>query len=126
MSYLHYTTECHEHHDVVRDYGALAPRIVCLCGSTSFRDEFARQNFRLTLAGFIVLSIGCDTKSGEGLLLTDADKITLDALHKRKIDLADVVFIINVGGYIGASTRSEIAYAKSLGKTIEWLEDAHR
>lgn len=81
---------------------------------------------RETLAGRIVLSIGIDTKSDTDLLLagelTQVDKDRLDELHLRKIDLADIVYILNVGGYIGESTRREIAYACQHGKVIRWLE----
>ena len=98
------------------------PEIVCLCGSTRFYQEFDRQNFRLTLEGKIVLSIGCNTKSDEGLCLTVDDKVRLDELHKRKIDLCDRVLVLNVGWYIGESTRSEIEYAKAHGKPVEYLE----
>ena len=50
-------------------------------------------------------------------------KEMLDDMHKRKIDMADEIFVINVGGYIGDSTRSEIEYAKKQGKKISYLED---
>jgi hypothetical protein len=49
-------------------------------------------------------------------------KEMLDDMHKRKIDMADSIFVINVGGYIGDSTRSEIEYAKAHGKKVEYLE----
>lgn len=97
------------------------PEIVCLCGSTRFYKTFDEQNFRLTLAGKIVLSIGCNTKSDEGLSLTEEDKTRLDELHKRKIDLCDSVFVLNVDGYIGSSTRSEIEYALLHGKPVAYL-----
>ena len=102
------------------------PTIVCLCGSTRFIEAFRAANLRETIAGKIVLSIGCDTKSDTDLLalgeLTEENKAKLDELHKRKIDLADEVLILNVGGYVGASTISEIAYAQEHGKLIRWLE----
>ena len=98
------------------------PEIVCLCGSTRFFETFDKMNFQLTLGGKIVLSIGCNTKSDDGLSLTEAEKVKLDELHKRKIDLADTVLILNVDGYIGNSTRSEIEYAKQAGKSVIYLE----
>lgn len=104
------------------------PTIVCLCGSTRFYEAFRRANFELTLAGQIVLTIGCDTKSDQdlfGSLSTeemDRIKESLDKLHIAKIDLADEVLILNVGGYIGQSTRRELDYAISLGKTVRYLE----
>ncbi len=105
------------------------PIIVCLCGSTRFKDEFVKQNLKETLAGKIVLSIGCDMKTDDeifGHLSPDdlADtKRHLDELHFRKIELADEILILNVGGYIGESTNNELAYAKKLNKYIRFLED---
>lgn len=104
----------------------IKPTIVCLCGSTRFSEAFHEANLRETLAGRIVLSIGCDFKSDTDLLLagelTEQDKTRLDELHLRKIDLADEVLILNVGGYVGQSTRREIDYALMNGKHIRWLE----
>lgn len=97
------------------------PTIVVLCGSTRFPEAWTKARYDLTLAGEIVLTIGCDTKSDEGLGITPEQKVALDELHKRKIDLADRVLVLNVGRYIGDSTRGEIAYAESLGKPIEYL-----
>ena len=86
---------------------------------------------KLTLEGNIVISVGLFGHSGdsevwEGMsedTLTQT-KIMLDDMHKRKIDMADEIFVINVGGYIGFSTRSEIAYAHATGKPVRYLEDA--
>lgn len=96
--------------------------IVCLCGSTRFSEAFREANLRETLAGKIVLSVGCDTKSDQGLGLTDADKATLDLLHLDKIDLADEVLVLNLGGYVGDSTRREVLHALARRKVIRWLE----
>lgn len=100
----------------------LAPTIVCLCGSTRFSNAFRQANLRETLAGKIVLSIGCDFKSDDALGLTEEDKARMDELHLRKIDLADEVLILNVGGYIGESTGRELKYAESRGKRVRFLE----
>lgn len=108
--------------------GSEIPEIVCLCGSTRFWKEYQRQNLRLTMEGKIVLSIGAATGTDDehfgNLPKAEYERIKnmLDELHKRKIDLADRVFIINVGGYIGDSTRSEIEYAQQHGKPIDYLE----
>ena len=99
------------------------PIIVCLCGSTRFSEAFHEANLRETLAGKIVLSIGCDFKSDDALGLTSEDKERLDALHLRKIDLADEVLILNVGGYIGQSTMNELLYAQEHRKRIRFLEN---
>jgi hypothetical protein len=104
------------------------PRIVCLCGSTKFYEEFQKVNAQETLAGNIVLSIATfalgEAEYFAGLSEQQGERVKkmLDDLHRRKIELADEVFIINKDGYIGESTRQELEYAKSLGKTIRWLE----
>ena len=98
------------------------PEIVCLCGSTRFLQAFREANRRLTLEGKIVLAGGCDTKAEEPPHMTGEQKQALDALHLHKIDLADRVLVLNVGGYLGYSTLKEIDYARSLGKPVEFLE----
>lgn len=103
------------------------PTIVCLCGSTRFSRAFQDANLRETLAGRVVLSIGCDTKSDSDLFGASGEqramvKKALDRLHKRKIDLADEVYVLNVGGYVGSSTASEIAHARRRWKRVRWLE----
>lgn len=105
-----------------------APEIVCLCGSTRFGEAFQAANLKETLAGKIVLSIGCNMKSDSEIFghLPQAEldeiKIRLDELHKRKIDLSDEVLVLNVGGYIGDSTRSEIEYAEANHVPVRYLE----
>jgi len=103
------------------------PTIICLCGSTRFYKEFQKANYRETMAGRIVLSVGFyphaqDEVHGEQYGVTPEQKVALDELHKRKIDLADEVLVLNVGGYIGESTRSEIEYANKMGKPVRYLE----
>ncbi len=104
------------------------PPIVCLCGSTRFLKEFDDASLRETLAGRIVLSVGShrtpDAQALAHLLQAEREEMLerLGALHRHKIDLADEVLVINVGGYVGQSTRSEIEYAKSLGKPIRYWE----
>lgn len=96
-------------------------KIITLCGSTRFKDEFMEAQKQLTLAGNIVLSVGCFGHSGDQF--TDEQKKMLDDMHKRKIDLSDEIFVINKGGYIGKSTISEIAYAVCHGKIVRYLEE---
>ncbi len=104
--------------------------VVTLCGSTRFKNEFMEAQKRLTLEGRIVISVGLFGHSGDSEVWDGMDEGTLtktkemlDDMHKRKIDMADGIYVINVGGYIGSSTRSEIEYAKAHGKTVEYLED---
>lgn len=104
------------------------PTIVCLCGSTRFLEAFREANLRETLDGKIVLTIGCDTHSDDSLFIQMSSdekavvKERLDRLHLHKIRHAHEVLILNVGGYIGESTRREMEYARRLGKRIRFLE----
>ena len=77
---------------------------------------------RLTLEGNIVISVGLFGHSGDEDVWKPGVKEMLDEMHLRKIDLADEIYVINVGGYIGSSTRSEIAYAQAHGKPVRYLE----
>lgn len=105
-------------------------KVITLCGSTKFKDEYLKAQKNLTLEGNIVISVGLfghagDTEVWEGMsedTLTKT-KLMLDDMHKRKIDMADEIFVINVNGYIGESTKSEIEYARSTGKEIKYLEE---
>ena len=97
-------------------------KVVTLCGSTRFKDAFMDAQKRLTLEGNIVISVGLFGHSGDDEVWTEGRKEMLDDMHKRKIDMADEIFIINVGGYIGSSTQSEIEYATNTGKMIKYLE----
>jgi cell division protein FtsB len=104
------------------------PKIVCLCGSTRFVDSFNYWRRYLTEKGEIVLSIEIvttQTRENDPQYSDPELKQKLDELHKRKIDLADEILVLNVGGYIGESTRSEIEYAQNLGKSIRYLEVAN-
>ena len=103
--------------------------VITLCGSTRFKDAFMEAQKRLTLEGNIVISVGLFGHAGDAEVWENMDEGTLtktkemlDDMHKRKIDMADEIFVINVGGYIGSSTRSEIEYTKATGKEIRYLE----
>ena len=96
------------------------PRIICLCGSTRFKKEFEEVNRILTLNGVIVLSVGVYGHSGDQF--EEIQKEMLDELHLQKILLADEIFVINPGKYIGESTTREINFARRHGKTINYLE----
>ena len=96
-------------------------KVITLCGSTRFKDDFERVNKELTLAGNIVISVGCFGHAGD--TFTEEQKVMLDDIHKRKIDMADAIFVINKDGYIGSSTKSEINYAIRTGKQVIFMED---
>ncbi len=103
--------------------------VITLCGSTRFKNEFIEAQKKLTLEGNIVISVGLFGHAGDSEVWENMDEGTLtktkemlDDMHKYKIDMADYIYVINVGGYIGDSTRSEIEYAEMLGKEVKYLE----
>ena len=97
-------------------------KVITLCGSTRFKEQFVEVQKRLTLEGNIVISVGLFGHSGDNEVWNEGTKVMLDRMHLAKIDLADEIFVINVDNYIGDSTRNEIAYAKSKGKRVNSLE----
>ena len=104
--------------------------MITLCGSTRFKDEFYETQKRLTLEGNIVISVGLFGHAGDQEVWENMDEGTvtrtkqmLDDVHRAKIDMADEIFVINVDGYIGESTRGEIEYAKATGKPVRYLEE---
>jgi hypothetical protein len=108
----------------------MRPVVICLCGSTRFTEQMLIKQWELTKQGYIVLS-WCALpnsyfKSDDCFHVGDKEgvKELVDEIHKRKIDLSDEVLILNIGGYIGESTRSELNYAISHGKKIIFMEDA--
>jgi hypothetical protein len=121
----HFESDCDQYHDLVRDFKDGKPEIVTLCGSTRFKKEINEANARLTLQGKIVISLGlfghADFPNLDWSTTGTDTKRGLDWLHKRKIDLADSIYVVDVGGYIGESTRSEIEYAKDHEKPIDYL-----
>lgn len=105
------------------------PPIVCLCGSTRFAQAFAEANEELTMNGAVVLAPGCFSRStpeeaAQGIFAgaTPEQKAELDAVHLRKIGMADGVVVLNVDGYVGDSTAREIAFAEGLGLPVLYLE----
>ncbi|MBE5746332.1 MAG: hypothetical protein E7359_03490 [Clostridiales bacterium] len=104
-------------------------KVITLCGSTKFKDDFLKEQKRLSLEGNIVISVGLFGHSGDSEVWEGMDentltktKLMLDDMHKRKIDMADEIFVINKNGYIGESTKSEIEYAIKTNKKVNYLE----
>ncbi len=92
-------------------------KVVTLCGSVRFQDEFMAVNERLTLQGCVVLSLGLFGLPEPSSELREL----LARVHFQKIRMADEVYVVDPGGYVGESTRREIAYAESLGKPVRYL-----
>lgn len=102
---------------------------ITLCGSTRFQQAFGDWNAGLTLAGHVVYGLGMfgreaadEGKVGNDLV-SDDEKVTLDLVHLRKIIESDVIVVLNVGGYVGISTRREIQWANMNGRAVYWLEN---
>ena len=116
------TERANRFEQALRDVGATEldavsrPEIVCLCGSTRFMDEFHQVNRQLTLLGYIVLSVAVGKEP-----MTPAIKDGLNELHRRKIDLAEWVMIINIDHYVGDGTYGEVIYAHRQGKRVHLL-----
>lgn len=98
------------------------PPVVTLCGSTKFYEAFHEAAFELTLGGEIVLMPCVFSHTFEHHAVSPEQAAMLDDLHRRMIDMSDRVLVLNVGGYIGESTRSEIAYAEQRGTPVHYLE----
>jgi hypothetical protein len=97
---------------------------ITLCGSTKFKNEFEAINKKLSLQGKIVYSVAFFGHA-DNIPLSEAQKEILDEVHKMKIDNSDEIFVIDVDGYIGESTQSEIEYAERTGKFVHYLSQYH-
>ena len=98
-------------------------KVITLCGSTKFKNEFLKAQKELTLMGYIVISVGLFGHSGDNEVWEDGIKEMLDDMHKRKIDMSDAIMVIDIDGYIGESTKKEMEYAKNQGKSIFFYSD---
>ena len=99
-------------------------KVITLCGSTRFKEQYIAEEKRLTLNGNIVISVGLFGHSGDPEVYQGGNKVMLDDMHFRKIDMADEIFVINPGGYVGDSTRNEIRYAVETGKIVNYLDQS--
>lgn len=104
-------------------------KVITLCGSARFQQEFMEAQKKLTLEGNIVISVGLFSHPDDREVWDKMDEQTLiktkemlDDIHKRKIDMSDEIYVINVNGYIGSSTKSEIQYAIKHDKKVNYLE----
>lgn len=95
---------------------------ITLCGSTKYKKAFQVINKQLTLEGNVVYSVAFFGHA-DNITLTIEQKEILDTVHKKKIDNSDGIFVLDVDGYIGSSTKSEIAHAKITGKFVKYLSN---
>ena len=95
--------------------------VIGLCGSIKFKNEFLKVQEELTLKKNIVLTPNFFNNIKKEEINLETKKM-LDEMHRQKIDMSDEIYVINLGGYIGESTKYEIEYAKAKGKKISYLE----
>ncbi len=94
-------------------------KIITLCGSTKFKNEFRKVEAILALEGNIVLSLNFFEQS-DNILLTKEQFSVLEKVHQRKLEMCDEVFVIDVNNYIGESTKNEIIFAQENNKPIRY------
>ncbi len=95
-------------------------KIITICGSLKFKNEMLKVARKITIAGDLVITPIFPIDDNDKI--TEEEKNIFDSAHKEKIKLSDAIFVVNVNGYIGESTKNEINYAKSLNKEILYLE----
>ena len=121
---INYAALIDKRKDNIKTYIPNKYHIITLCGSTKFKKEFIEVQKQLTLLGNIIISVGCFGHKGDKL--TMEDKIMLDDMHKRKILMADEIFVIDKNNYIGSSTKSEIEFAKANNIPISYYSKDNR
>lgn len=99
-------------------------KIICLCGNPEFKEDFMREQLRLTLQGNVVISVGVFSHT-DNISISNSMRILLDDIQRQRIVMSDEIFVINKHGYIEASTQKEIEYAMICGKPIKYMEE-HR
>lgn len=116
---------CISNHTQAHNTTAKEFMTITLCGSTKFKEEYEEAMKELTLAGYLVISVGCFGHKDDDPRIEE-NKEMLDQMHKEKINMSDVIYVINVDGYIGNSTMSEILHAQNTGKQVFYLEEPEK
>ncbi len=97
-------------------------KVITVCGSYKFKKEMVEITEMLTLKGNCMITPNELTKTNKDDY-TEEDILMIDKMHKEKIKISDAILVVDVNGYIGSSTKSEIEYAKSLNKEIIYYTD---
>jgi len=106
----------------MHDINAVKGAVITLCGSTKFKDEFQFWYKELSLHGNVVMTV-TSFSHAENERLPRTQKLVADLLHLRKISMSDMIFVIDVGKYIGESTEREIMFAEMQKKQVYYLSD---
>ena len=96
--------------------------VITVCGSYKFKKEMNEITEKMALKGNCMLTPIELTKPNKEAY-TKEEALMIDKMHKEKIKLSNTILVVNVGGYIGNSTKSEIEYAKSLNKEVLYYTD---
>lgn len=95
-------------------------KVVTICGSMRYSKEMIKIARELELKrGYAVLQC---VYNFDGVENQEEDMSIFDKLHKKKIDISDAIYVVNIDGYIGNSTKNEIAYARKNGKEVIYHE----
>lgn len=98
-------------------------KIITICGSMKFVREMMEISEKVELQGNVVLMPIYNPSRPNKEAFTNEEVLILDKLHRERIKLSDAILVVNVNGYIGSSTKSEIEYAKSLNKEVIYYTD---
>lgn len=96
--------------------------VVTLCGSTRFKNEYEKVCKELISLGWIVRSVELYNHADD-LGLSKKQKEKYDETHKVKIQRSDAIFVVDVDGYIGKSTKEEISLAEEIGLDVYYLSE---
>ena len=100
-------------------------KIITVCGSYKFKKEMTEITEKMALKGNCMLTpIELSRPKKEDY--TEEEAMMLDKMHREKIKMSDAILVVNVDGYIGSSTKTEIEFAKSLNKEIIYYTDLIR
>lgn len=98
-------------------------KIITVCGSLRFFKEMMEITEKMELEGNCMLVPIYNPLKSNKDNYSDKDAIMLNKMHKERIKLSDAILVVNVNGYVGNSTKSEIEYAKALNKEIIYYTD---
>lgn len=98
-------------------------KVITLCGSTKYKNEFMRVTKEFTLKGNLVLNLNVFAHGGDHEACNPGMRKMLKEMQIQKIDMSDEIFVINPEVILGESTKEQIEYAKIMGKKVSYLYD---
>ena len=98
-------------------------KVITICGSMKFIQEMMEISEKIELQGNVVLLPIYNPSRPNKESFTIEEIAMLDKMHRERIKISDAILVVNVNGYIGDSTKSEIEFAKALNKEIIYYTD---